>query len=103
MDTEEFAHVYDEYHEMVLHLVFDLLQDYELSQYICLEVFAEFYGKMKRMDESRVKGWPLRKGKKKAKSLKRGPRQKRKLKAAAEKIEKEFGIEYLSKSEERRK
>lgn len=94
MKKEEFAHVYGEYHEMVLHLAYDVLQDYELAWYICLEVFVKFYRKMKRMDRDCVKGWLLRYGRKRAVSLKKNPRRKKEAVRAIERLEKELDSKY---------
>ena len=41
MKKEEFEPVYIEYHQMVIHLAYDVLHDYDLAQDVCQEVFMK--------------------------------------------------------------
>ena len=71
MNWESLKQVYDDHHEQVLHVSFDILQDYGLAEDICAEVFVEFY-EMENLAEWRVKGWLLERARKKAvRSLKK--------------------------------
>lgn len=72
MSWESLKQVYDDHHEQVLHVAFDILQDYDLAEDICAEVFVEFYGEMENLAKWRVKGWLLERARKKAiRSMKR--------------------------------
>ena len=66
MKSEKFKSTYMEYHHMVIHLAYDILQDYDLAQYVCQEVFIELSGKIESMDQERIKGWLLRCAKRKS-------------------------------------
>lgn len=66
MKSEKFEFAYMEYHHMVIHLAYDILQDYDLAQYVCQEVFIELSGKIESMDQERIKGWLLRRAKRKS-------------------------------------
>lgn len=99
MNEDDFAHVYAEYHKSVLHLAFDILQDYDLSQYICRKVFVKFHKKIKNLDEDHVKGWLLRHGRRESKILSiRFYQKKRVLQLLSE--EKTINNEYLYKNGE---
>lgn len=56
MNWESLKQVYDDHHEQVLHVAFDILQDYGLAEDICAEVFVEFYrdGKSGRVARKRM-------------------------------------------------
>ena len=66
MKSEKFKSTYMEYHHMVIHLAYDILQDYDLAHHVCQEVFIELSEKIKSMDQERIKGWLLRCAKRKS-------------------------------------
>ena len=39
MKKEDFDRIYMEYHKLVQHVAFDILQDHNLAQDVCQEVF----------------------------------------------------------------
>ena len=59
MKSEKFKSTYMEYHHMVIHLAYDILQDYDLAHHVCQEVFIELSEKIESMDQERIKGWML--------------------------------------------
>ena len=59
MKKECFEQVYEDHHKLILHVAFDILQDYDLAQKVCEKVFVEFYEKMERLGRWRVKSWLL--------------------------------------------
>lgn len=50
MKSEKFKSTYMEYHHMVIHLAYDILQDYDLAHHVCQEVFIELSEKIESMD-----------------------------------------------------
>ena len=66
MKREEFDPVYVEYHQMVTHLAYDVLHDYDLAQDVCQEVFMKLNEKIESLDRARIKGWLLRCAKRKS-------------------------------------
>ncbi len=57
MKREVFDRVYEDYHKLVLHIAFDGLQDYDLAQDVCQEVFCKLHEKIDLLDEGLIKGW----------------------------------------------
>lgn len=93
MKRGELNQVYDEYHEMVLHLAFDILQDYGLSQSVCLEVFTRLHEEMESLDRDCVKGWLLRYGKQAADDLERKSCKEDDVTVIAEQTEEDYAVE----------
>ena len=60
MKKEDFDRIYMEYHKLVQHVAFDILQDHNLAQDVCQEVFIKLHQKIERLDENLIKGWILR-------------------------------------------
>ena len=84
MKSEKFKSTYMEYHHMVIHLAYDILQDYDLAHHVCQEVFIELSEKIESMDQERIKGWLLRCGKRKAIDFVRRAYRKNKVSVSAE-------------------
>lgn len=59
MNGEGFRRVFEDYHKLVLHVAYDLLQDHERAQAVCEDVFVAFYEEMERVEEERIKDWML--------------------------------------------
>ena len=95
MKREEFDPVYVEYHQMVTHLAYDVLHDYDLAQDVCQEVFMKLDEKIESLDRERIKGWLLRCGKRKAIDFVRRAYRKNEVSVIAEKMEEDFVVEYL--------
>lgn len=95
MKREEFESVYVEYHQMVIHLSYDVLHDYDLAQDVCQEVFMKLDEKIESLDRERIKGWLLRCGKRKSIDFVRRAYRKNEIFVIAEKLEEDFVVEYL--------
>ena len=95
MKKEEFEPVYIEYHQMVNHLAYDVLHDYDLAQDVCQEVFMKMDEKIESLDRDRIKGWLLRCGKRKSIDFVRRAYRKNEVSVIAEKMEEDFVVEYL--------
>lgn len=99
MRRENFCHVYEEYHKLVIHLAYDVLKDYALAEDVCHEVFIKFYEKIEELDEERVKGWLLRCGRRKAIDFVRRSYWKREISETLEQAELDLVTDYLLEAE----
>lgn len=99
MNRESFNCVFEEYHKLVAHLAFDILQDYSLAEDVCQEVFIKFHEKMEDLDDERVKGWLLRCGQRKAIDFVRRSYRKKEVAEIAEQAENDLVVDYLLEME----
>lgn len=99
MNKENYGHVYQEYHRLVMHLAFDILQDYDLAEDVCQEVFIKLHKKIETLDEDRVKGWLLRCGQRQAIDFLRRPYWKKEVQETEETAETKLVVDYLLEEE----
>lgn len=90
MKWKEFDKAYDAYHRSALHVAYDVLQDYDLAQEVCLEVFVEYHEKMGKIGRKCAKGWILARAREKASGYRE--RTHRKEEAAADGETKRRGL-----------
>lgn len=95
MKKEDFDRIYMQYHKLVQHVAFDILQDHNLAQDVCQEVFMKLDEKIETLDRARIKGWLLRCGKRKAIDFVRRAYRKNEVSVITEKMEEDFVVEYL--------
>ena len=100
MRRDCFDQVYEDYHKLVAHVAYDILQDHSLAQDVCQEVFIKLHQKIERLDEDKIKGWILRNTQRKAIDFWRKSYRKREIPVDKEKIERAFVGEYLLEKED---
>lgn len=99
MRKDCFDQVYEEYHKLVIHVAFDILQDYSLAQDVCQEVFVKLHQKIERLDESKIKGWILRNAQRKAIDFWRKTYRKKEIPVVRETMERASIVEYMLEEE----
>ena len=99
MKKEDFDRIYMEYHKLVQHVAFDILQDHNLAQDVCQEVFIKLHQKIERLDENLIKGWILRNTHRKSIDFWRKSYRKREIPVVGETIEGALVSEYLVEKE----
>ena len=60
MKREKFDQLYQDYYRLVLHVAYDIVQDYGGAQDVCQELFIKLDEKIESLDEEPIKGWILR-------------------------------------------
>lgn len=99
MKKESFDQLYEDYHKLVLHLAYDILQDYGLAQDVCQEVYIKLHKKIEGLDEKLIKGWILRNTYRTAIDFWRKSYRKNEIPVIKEKIERTLVEECLVEAE----
>lgn len=99
MKREEFDRMYEQYYRLVIHVAYDILQDYALAQDVCQEVFVKFHEKIEGLDEDKLKGWMLRNAQRKTIDYLRKAYRKHEIPVEEEKVEEKLEVEYLTEIE----
>lgn len=99
MRKDCFDKVYEDYHKLVIHVAFDILQDHNLAQDVCQEVFIKLHQKIERLDEDKIKGWILRNTQRKAIDFWRKSYRKKEIPVVREKMEQTVIVECLLEEE----
>ncbi len=99
MKREEFDRMYNQYYRLVIHVAYDILQDYALAQDVCQEVFVKFNEKIEGLDEDKLKGWMLRNAQRKTIDVLRKAYRRREIPVVDEKMEDKLVVECLTEIE----
>lgn len=100
MERESFNRIYKQYYKLVTHVAFDILQDYNLAEDVCQEVFVKFHKKIEGLDEEKLKGWMLRNTHRKTIDFLRKSYHKREIPVIGEEMEQELVAQYLVETED---
>ncbi len=99
MKREEYDRMYKQYYRLVIHVSFDILQDYALAQDVCQEVFIKFHQKIEGLDEDKLKGWMLRNALRKSIDMLRKAYRRREISVLEEKMEDKLVVECMTELE----
>ena len=99
MKREEYDRMYKQYYRLVIHVAFDILQDYALAQDVCQEVFIKFHQKIEGLDEDKLKGWMLRNALRKSIDMLRKAYRRREISVLEEKMEDKLVVECMTELE----
>lgn len=99
MKREKFDQLYEDYHRLVLHVAYDIVQDYGGAQDVCQELFIKLDEKIEGLDESPIKGWILRNTYRKSIDYIRKSYRKRETPVVMENMERDLVAEYLVEAE----
>ena len=91
--------MYKQYYRLVIHVAFDILQDYALAQDVCQEVFIKFHQKIEGLDEDKLKGWMLRNALRKSIDMLRKAYRRREISVLEEKMEDKLVVECMTELE----
>lgn len=108
MRRELFDQVYEDYNKLVLHIAFDGLQDYDLAQDVCQEVFCKLHEKIDGLDEELIKKWIVKNAYRKTIDFQRKAYRKNEVSGEFEEemmqgAVQEMTVEYVVQDDERRR
>lgn len=99
MKREKFDELYYSYYKLVLHVAYDIVQDYGGAQDVCQELFIKLDEKIEELDEGPIKGWILRNTYRKSIDYMRKSYRKKEIPVSMERMEQELVVEYLVEAE----
>lgn len=99
MKREKFDQLYQDYYRLVLHVAYDIVQDYGGAQDVYQELFIKLDEKIESLDEEPIKGWILRNTYRKSIDYLRKSYRKKEIPVAIEKMEQELVVDYLVEAE----